>query len=63
MLAAHPYEEVAFDVIELADPGTADTGAGRIGDVAETTLGAFAATVSRPRCPPTARGVLRRRRP
>ena len=26
MLAAHPYEEVAYDVIELADPGTASDG-------------------------------------
>ena len=28
MLAAHPYEEPAYDVVELADPGTAATGAG-----------------------------------
>jgi dinuclear metal center YbgI/SA1388 family protein len=57
MLAAHSYEEVAFDVIELADPGTAATGAGRVGDVDETTLGAFAQHVARS-LPPTARGVL-----
>jgi dinuclear metal center YbgI/SA1388 family protein len=57
VLAAHSYEEVAFDVIELADPGTADTGAGRIGDVAETTLGEYAATVAAA-LPHTARGVL-----
>lgn len=57
MLATHPYEEVAFDVIELADSATAATGAGRVGDVDETTLGAFAAQVAR-RLPPTARGVL-----
>ena len=31
MLAAHSYEEVAFDVIELADAATAATGAGRVG--------------------------------
>ena len=42
MLAAHPYEEPAYDVVEMADPGTSATGAGRIGDVAETTLAAFA---------------------
>ncbi|HEY3531473.1 MAG TPA: Nif3-like dinuclear metal center hexameric protein [Nocardioides sp.] len=57
MLAAHSYEEVAFDVIELADSGTAPTGAGRIGDVEETTLGQYADTVARA-LPPTARGVL-----
>jgi dinuclear metal center YbgI/SA1388 family protein len=57
VLAAHSYEEVAFDVIELADPATAATGMGRVGDVAETTLGAFAETVAAT-LPPTARGVL-----
>jgi dinuclear metal center YbgI/SA1388 family protein len=45
LLAAHPYEEPAYDVVELADPGTSATGSGRIGTVPETTLGAFAATV------------------
>jgi putative NIF3 family GTP cyclohydrolase 1 type 2 len=43
--------------MELADPATAGTGAGRIGDVDETTLGDFAETVARA-LPPTARGVL-----
>jgi dinuclear metal center YbgI/SA1388 family protein len=57
MLAAHPYEEVAYDVMELADPATGMAGAGRIGDVDETTLGAFAETVAQA-LPPTARGVL-----
>ncbi|MGA8247818.1 MAG: Nif3-like dinuclear metal center hexameric protein [Nocardioides sp.] len=57
MLAAHPYEEVAYDVMELADPATATTGAGRIGDVDETTLGELAEAVARA-LPPTARGVL-----
>jgi dinuclear metal center YbgI/SA1388 family protein len=57
MLAAHSYEEVAFDVIELADPGTAATGAGRVGAVEETTLAEFADHVARA-LPPTARGVL-----
>ncbi len=47
MLAAHPYEEVAYDVMELADPATAVTGAGRIGEVDETTLGDFAESVAR----------------
>ena len=57
VLAAHSYEEVAFDVIELADPATATTGAGRVGDVDRTTLGSFAEQVAR-RLPSTARGVL-----
>ena len=57
MLAAHSYEEVAFDVVELADAGTARTGAGRVGEVDETTLGTYAATVAAA-LPPTARGVL-----
>ncbi|MCW2794164.1 MAG: hypothetical protein JWO76_3262 [Nocardioides sp.] len=56
MLAAHPYEEPAYDVVELADPGTSPTGAGRIGSVAETTLGDFAATVAAA-LPATAQGV------
>jgi dinuclear metal center YbgI/SA1388 family protein len=57
LLDAHPYEEVAFSVVELADPGTADTGEGRLGDVDETTLGAFAEIVAAA-LPPTPRGVL-----
>jgi dinuclear metal center YbgI/SA1388 family protein len=56
MLAAHPYEEPAYDVFELADPGTSGTGAGRIGDVAETTLAGFAQTVA-DSLPETAHGV------
>ncbi|WP_181407705.1 Nif3-like dinuclear metal center hexameric protein [Nocardioides sambongensis] len=46
MLAAHPYEEPAYDVSELADPGTTRTGTGRVGSVAATTLGEFAETVA-----------------
>ncbi|HEX3222280.1 MAG TPA: Nif3-like dinuclear metal center hexameric protein [Nocardioides sp.] len=57
MLAAHSYEEVAFDVLELADPGAASTGAGRVGDVEETTLEEYAGLVAAA-LPPTARGVL-----
>lgn len=56
LLAAHPYEEPAFGLVELADPGTATTGTGRIGDVAETTLREFAATVAAA-LPETAHGV------
>ncbi len=60
LVAAHPYEEVAYDVVELADvPGerAASRGHGRIGRLAEpTTLGEFAQRV----CdvlPATAHGV------
>ena len=56
MLAAHPYEEPAYDVVELADPGTAPTGIGRIGTVEETTLEGFARQVA-DALPPTAHGV------
>ena len=56
MLAAHPYEEPAYDVVELADPGTAPTGSGRIGTVEETTLGGFAQRVAGA-LPATAHGV------
>jgi dinuclear metal center YbgI/SA1388 family protein len=56
MLAVHPYEEPAYDVVELADPGLAGTGTGRIGSVPETTLRDFAATVS-DALPATAQGV------
>jgi dinuclear metal center YbgI/SA1388 family protein len=57
MLAAHSYEEVAFDVVELADPGVSSTGAGRVGDVDEATLGEYADRVAAA-LPATARGVL-----
>jgi dinuclear metal center YbgI/SA1388 family protein len=56
MLAVHPYEEPAYDVVELADPGTSSTGSGRIGTVVATTLGAFARTVAAA-LPETAHGV------
>jgi dinuclear metal center YbgI/SA1388 family protein len=56
MLAAHPYEEPAYDVVELADPGTAATGSGRIGTVEGTTLKAFAQRVATA-LPATAQGV------
>ena len=46
MLAAHPYEEPAYDVVELAPATAGDTGSGRIGDVEPTTLAAFAAEVA-----------------
>jgi len=56
LLAAHPYDEPAYDVVELADPGAAATGTGRIGSVAETTLEAFARQVAEA-LPETAHGV------
>ncbi|GAB2859927.1 Nif3-like dinuclear metal center hexameric protein [Nocardioides pacificus] len=56
MLAAHPYEEPAYDVVELADPGLAETGTGRIGDVEPTTLRGFAERVAAS-LPQTAHGV------
>ncbi|WP_456788592.1 Nif3-like dinuclear metal center hexameric protein [Cellulomonas sp. P5_C5] len=56
MRAAHPYEEPAFDVLELATwPGA--TGTGRVGTLGEpTTLRAFADTVAAA-LPATAQGV------
>jgi dinuclear metal center YbgI/SA1388 family protein len=58
MLAAHPYEEVAYDVLELGSvPGTATRGHGRIGELDEpTTLRGFAERVSLA-LPATAHGV------
>ena len=56
LLAAHPYEEPAYDVVELADPGVADTGSGRVGTVEPTTLAGFAQRVA-DTLPRTAPGV------
>ncbi|WP_210441543.1 Nif3-like dinuclear metal center hexameric protein [Nocardioides xinjiangensis] len=56
LLAAHPYEEPAFDVLPLADPGLERTGTGRIGTVEATTLEGFAARVAAA-LPATAHGV------
>lgn len=54
--SAHPYEEPAFDLIELA-PIPADTGLGRIGDLeVPMTLHEFADRVAQ-RLPATATGV------
>jgi len=46
LLAAHPYEEPAWDLVELADPGLTATGTGRVGDVEPTTLAGFARRVA-----------------
>jgi dinuclear metal center YbgI/SA1388 family protein len=56
LLAAHPYEEPAYDLVEVADPGLTTTGTGRIGSVETTTLRAFAESVARV-LPETAHGV------
>ncbi len=56
LLAAHPYEEPAYDVVELADPGTSRAGIGRVGTVPATTLGDLAASLAR-RLPATVHGV------
>ncbi|HYH34488.1 MAG TPA: Nif3-like dinuclear metal center hexameric protein, partial [Nocardioides sp.] len=56
MLAAHPYEEPAYDVVELADLGRPGTGTGRIGNVEPTTLREFAQHLGRV-LPVTAHGV------
>lgn len=66
MRAAHPYEEPAFDLLELADPPggpatgpmpPATRGHGRVGRLAEPmTLRGFAELVGRS-FPPTAHGV------
>lgn len=56
MLAAHPYEEPAYDVSELADPGLVHTGTGRVGSIAPLTLTEFAETVAKA-LPETQHGV------
>jgi len=56
MKRAHPYEEPAYDVVQVADGEVGVTGTGRIGTIARTTLGAFAAVVAEA-LPATAHGV------
>ena len=56
MLAAHPYEEPAYDVVALANPETAAAGTGRVGLVERTTLHEFAAAVAAA-LPETVHGV------
>lgn len=41
LLTAHPYEEPAYDVVELADGQVAATGTGRIGTITRRSLGEF----------------------
>lgn len=57
MRAAHPYEEPAYDVVELATLPAGDRGSGRIGRLAEpSTLSRFAELVADV-LPGTAHGV------
>jgi len=56
LLAAHPYEEPAYSLLELASPGSTEAGTGRRGDVDPTTLRGFAETVAEV-LPATAQGV------
>ncbi len=56
LLAAHPYEEPAYDVVELADPGVSQTGTGRVGTMEPVTLAEFAERVAS-ELPHTAHGV------
>jgi dinuclear metal center YbgI/SA1388 family protein len=56
MLAAHPYEEPAYDVVELADGEAATAGTGRVGVVERTTLAEFARSVAEA-LPETVHGV------
>ncbi len=55
--AAHPYEEPAFDLIEVVSPAEPGTGLGRVGELpGPMTLTAFTDYVAA-RLPPTASGV------
>lgn len=57
MRAVHPYEEPAYDVVELASPDEPDRGSGRVGRLpTPVSLREFAALVARV-LPETAHGV------
>jgi dinuclear metal center YbgI/SA1388 family protein len=56
MLAAHPYETPAYDVVELADPESSGAGTGRVGVIERTTLAEFANAVAQA-LPNTTHGV------
>ncbi len=45
LLAAHPYEEPGYDVVELADAQVAAGGTGRIGTIHRQRLGDFAEVI------------------
>jgi len=56
MIAAHPYETPAYDVVELADPESSLAGTGRVGVIERTTLQTFAEAVAAA-LPETAAGI------
>lgn len=56
LIAAHPYEEVAYDVVATYARAS-DTGIGRVGTVTPTRVGDLAARLSAA-LPATARGLL-----
>ena len=56
MRAAHPYEEPAHQVVEMADAGVGPAGTGRIGTVPRQTLSQFADAVAEA-LPETVHGV------
>ncbi len=56
LIEAHPYEEVAHHVVELADTGLAEAGTGRVGDVEPRTLRELAEAAAAA-LPETAHGV------
>ncbi len=56
MRAAHPYEEPAYDVVEVADAEVGVSGTGRIGTITRMTLAEFAQVVA-DALPETSHGV------
>jgi len=56
MLAAHPYEEPAYDVVEVADGQVSPSGTGRIGTIVRQSLSDFAAVIA-DALPETVHGV------
>ena len=56
MLAAHPYEEPAYDVVEVADGQVSLAGTGRIGTIVRQSLSDFAAVIAEA-LPETVHGV------
>ncbi|GAB2768247.1 Nif3-like dinuclear metal center hexameric protein [Nocardioides salsibiostraticola] len=56
MLAQHPYEEPAYDLLEIADVESQTTGTGRVGTIEPVTLEQFAQAVAQA-LPETAHGV------
>ena len=56
MLAAHPYEEPAYDLLEIADVESQTTGTGRVGTIEPVALEQFAQAVAQA-LPETFHGV------